>query len=121
MALDQIPITNQDLKLHIHRNIALSFIKMGQFADAATNYEIIFKERADLKTGFNLLLCYYALGDRNKMKLCFLEFLKIPLKIPDDDDYQSHPTDKQANLVLEVIRDDKLRRFERKKYLIESC
>lgn len=122
MALDQIPITNQDLKLHIHRNIALSFIKMGQFSDAATNYEIIFKERPDLKTGFNLLLCYYALGDRNKMKQCFMEVLKIPLKIPDDDEYQSHPTDKQANLVLEVIRDDKLRRYERKKRrLIEHC
>lgn len=115
MALDQIPITNQDLKLQIHRNIALSFIKMAQYSDAATNYEIIFKERPDLKTGFNLLLCYYALGDRNKMKQCFMDLLKIPLKIPDDDEYQSHPTDKQANLVLEVIRDDKLRRYERKK------
>lgn len=88
---------------------------MGQFADAATNYEIIFKDRPDLKIGFNLLLCYYALGDRNRMKQCFLELLKIPLKIPDDDDYQSHPTDQQANLVLEVTRDDKLRRYERKK------
>ncbi|CAF0918215.1 unnamed protein product [Brachionus calyciflorus] len=115
MALDQIPITNQELKLQIHRNIALSFVKMGQFADAATNYEIIFKDRPDLKTGFNLLLCYYALGDRNRMKQCFLELLKIPMKIPDDDDYQAHPTDQQANLVLEVTRDDKLRRYERKK------
>ena len=43
---------------------------MGQYAEAATNYEIIFKERPDFKTGFNLLLCFYALGDRNKMKTC---------------------------------------------------
>jgi intraflagellar transport protein 88 len=93
---------------------------MGQYADAATNYEIIFKERPDFKTGFNLLLCFYALGDRNKMKSCFMDLLKIPVRLPDDDDYQTNPTDKQANLVLEVIRDDKLRRFERKKYLIYS-
>jgi intraflagellar transport protein 88 len=106
--------------LHIHRNIALSFIKMAQYSDAATNYEIIFKERPDLKTGFNLLLCYYALGDRIKMKQCFMDLLKIPLRIPDDDEYQSHPTDKQANLVLEVIRDDKLRRFERKKFVLSQ-
>jgi intraflagellar transport protein 88 len=88
---------------------------MGQFVEAASNYEIIFKERPDFKTGFNLLLCYYALGDRPRMKMCFMELLKIPVKLPDDDDYQSHPTDKQANLVLEVIRDDNLRRYERKK------
>lgn len=93
---------------------------MAQYSDAATNYEIIFKERPDLKTGFNLLLCYYALGDRIKMKQCFMDLLKIPLRIPDDDEYQSHPTDKQANLVLEVIRDDKLRRFERKKLVFEK-
>ena len=94
---------------------------MGQFNDAATNYEIIFKDRPDLKTGFNLLLCFYALGDRNRMKQYFLDLLKIPLKIPDDDDYQSHPTDQQANLVLEVTRDDKLRRYERKKYILKKC
>jgi intraflagellar transport protein 88 len=93
----------------------MAFIKMGQYSDAVINYEIIFKERPDLQIGFNLLLCYYALGDRNKMKQCFIDLLRIPSKIPDDDDYTSDPTNKQANLVLEVIRDDKLRRYERKK------
>ena len=93
----------------------MSFIKMGQYTDAAVNYEIMFKERPEFKTGFNLLLCYFVLGDRNKMKQCFTDLLRIPLRIPDDDDYQMHPTDKQANLVLEVTRDDKLRRYERKK------
>jgi intraflagellar transport protein 88 len=93
---------------------------MGQFSDAATNYEIILKDRPDLKTGFNLLLCYYALSDRQRMKQCFIDLLKIPLRFPDDDDYQTHPNDKQMNLVLEVTRDDKLRRFERKKYYFNS-
>ena len=103
------------MRIKIMHNIGILFVKMGQYSDAATNYEMIFKERPDLKTGFNLLLCYYALGDRAKMKQCFMDLLKIPLRIPDDDEYQSHPTDKQANLVLEAIRDDKLRRYERKK------
>jgi intraflagellar transport protein 88 len=88
---------------------------MGHYAEAASNFEMIFKEKPTLKIGFNLLLCYYALGDRNKMKQYFSELLKIPNKLPDEDDYQSHPSDKQANLVLEVTRDDRLRRFERKK------
>lgn len=95
---------------------------MGIYTDAAINYEIMFKERPDFKTGFNLLLCYFVLGDRNKMKQCFAELLKIQLRIPDDDDYQADPSDKQANLVLEVTRDDKLRRYERKKRrFIEHC
>ena len=93
---------------------------MGQYTDAATNYEIIFKEKPDFKIGFNLLLCYYAINDRDKMKQCFLDLLRIPLNIPDDDFYQSNPTDKQANLLLEVIRDDQLRRYERRKYSVEK-
>jgi intraflagellar transport protein 88 len=88
---------------------------MGQYGEAASNFEMIFKEKPTLKMGFNLLLCYYAQKDKNKMKQCFSELLKISNKLPDDDDYQLHPTDKQSNLVLEVIRDDKLRRYERKK------
>ena len=88
---------------------------MGQFPDAASNLETIFKEKADFKIGFHLLLCYYAMNDIEKMKQCFLSMLKIPPPMPDDDFYQSNPTDKQANMLLEVIRDDNLRRFERKK------
>lgn len=122
MALDQIPGTNQDLKLKIHQNIALSFIKMGQYTDAASNYEIIFKEKPDFKIGFNLLLCYYAMSDRDKMRECFINLLKIPLLIPDDDYYQSTPNDKQGAFLLEAIRDDKLRRYERKKRrYVEHC
>ena len=89
---------------------------MGQYTDAASSFEIIFKERPDFKIGFNLLLCYYAINDVEKMKQCFMNILKVPLAIADDDFYQANPTDKQANLILEVIRDDSLRRFERKKY-----
>jgi intraflagellar transport protein 88 len=88
---------------------------MGQYTDAASNYEIIFKEKPEVKVGFNLLLCYYAMSDRDKMKQCFSDLLRIPINVPDDDYYQANPSDKQANLILEVIRDDQLRRYERKK------
>ena len=37
--------------------------------------------------GFNLLLCYYALGDKDKMKKGFQKLLTVNLGIDDEDKY----------------------------------
>jgi len=40
--------------------------------------------------GFNLVTCYYALNDKEKMKLAFQKLLTTDLKQEDDDKYISH-------------------------------
>mmetsp|Transcript_22507 Transcript_22507/g.49711 ORF Transcript_22507/g.49711 Transcript_22507/m.49711 type:complete len:830 (-) Transcript_22507:36-2525(-) len=80
MALDQIPNNVQAIRFKIMRNIGHAFFKMHQFPDAIDSYENLLMHGAqhlDFMTGFNLILCYYALGDKEKMKSGFLKLLSI--------------------------------------------
>lgn len=86
MALDQIPNTNRDIRLKIMKNIGNAFVKMGQFQDAITSYESIMETNPDYHTGFNLVLCYFALGDRDRMKKGLQKLVSIrPPAIEQDE------------------------------------
>eukprot|EP00747_Dinoflagellata_sp_TGD_P023665 gnl/TRDRNA2_/TRDRNA2_129987_c1_seq1.p1 gnl/TRDRNA2_/TRDRNA2_129987_c1~~gnl/TRDRNA2_/TRDRNA2_129987_c1_seq1.p1 ORF type:complete len:667 (+),score=164.88 gnl/TRDRNA2_/TRDRNA2_129987_c1_seq1:1-2001(+) len=80
MALDQIPNDVQAIRFKIMRNIGHAFFKMHQFPDAIDSYENLMAhegQHLDFMTGFNLILCYYALGDKEKMNQGFLKLLNI--------------------------------------------
>jgi intraflagellar transport protein 88 len=64
MALDIIPASSKEMRALILKNIGHSFVKLGRFHDAVAAYEGIMRAGADPATGFNLLLCLYALGDK---------------------------------------------------------
>ena len=69
------------------QNIGITFVKLDQYNDAITSFEHIMGEEPDFQTGFNLILCYYALADREKMKRTFIKLLSIDLKVDDEDKY----------------------------------
>ncbi|KAH8418795.1 hypothetical protein KR222_005548 [Zaprionus bogoriensis] len=71
MALDSVPNTQKQLRLKITENIGVLFVRMGQYADAASSFEFIMAERPDIRSGIHLLLCYYAMGDVEKIKNTF--------------------------------------------------
>ncbi|GMH74663.1 hypothetical protein TL16_g06523, partial [Triparma laevis f. inornata] len=79
MALDQIPNSGKEVRFKIFRNIGNSFVRLGQFQDAIQSFETIMNASPDFQTGFNLVLCYYALGDAEKMKRGFNKMLAIPI------------------------------------------
>ena len=72
------------------QNIAAAFIKLGQYADAVTSLEHIMSESPSISTGFNLIICYYAINDKDKMKLAFQKLLTTDLKQEDEDKYIPH-------------------------------
>ncbi|KAF5401660.1 Testicular tissue protein Li 93 [Paragonimus heterotremus] len=115
MGLDQLPNTHKLMRIKIMQNIGLTFVKLGQFSDAITSFEHIMQEEPDAKTGFNLILCYFMTGDRSKMKYAFQQLLRVDLHLDDEDRYLPHNDDKQYDLILEVIRSDELRLFEKRK------
>eukprot|EP00762_Andalucia_godoyi_P000571 ANDGO_05212.mRNA.1 UDP-N-acetylglucosamine--peptide N-acetylglucosaminyltransferase len=78
MALDQIPSTSRSLRFKIMRNIGNTFVRLNQYQDAIQSYETVMDGAPELQTGMNLLLCYFALGDRDKMKKGFVKLLSIP-------------------------------------------
>jgi intraflagellar transport protein 88 len=89
MALDQIPSTGKELRYKIIRNIGNAFVKLGQFQDAIENYESIMNSgnnTPDIFTAFNLLLCLYARGDKEKIKKHFIRMLSIPIPGMTEDD-----------------------------------
>lgn len=87
MALDQVSNTNKEMRIKIMQNIGLVFVRMGQYTDAITSFEHIMCESPNIKTGFNLILCYFAIGDRERMKKAFQKLISVPLGIDDEDKY----------------------------------
>ncbi|MGH0135920.1 UNVERIFIED_CONTAM: hypothetical protein FKN15_061915 [Acipenser sinensis] len=127
MALDQISNAHRDMRIKIMQNIGVVFVKMGQYSDAITSFEHIMSESPNIKTGFNLILCYFATGDRDKMKKAFQKLICVPLGIDEDDKYIPPNDDPQTNLVIEAIKNDQLRQMERErkalaeKYIMTSA
>lgn len=74
-------------RIKIMQNIGVTFIKTGQYSDAINSFEHIMSMAPNLKAGFNLILSYFAVGDREKMKKAFQKLIAVPLEIDEDDKY----------------------------------
>ncbi|XP_076804063.1 intraflagellar transport protein 88 homolog [Clavelina lepadiformis] len=122
MALDQVPTTQKEIRIKIMQNIGAVFVKLGQYNDAVTSYEHIMSEKPDFQSGLNLILCYFALGDKEKMSKSFVKLLSVNLGIDDEDKYTISSDNPQESVYLDAIRNDSLRQLERKRKLIaERC
>ncbi|KAL8191003.1 UNVERIFIED_CONTAM: Intraflagellar transport protein 88 [Gekko kuhli] len=115
MALDQIPSVHKEMRIKIMQNIGVAFVKTGQYTDAISSFEHIMSTLPNLKAGFNLILCYFATGDREQMKKAFHKLISVPLEIDDDDKYISAGDDPHTNLLIEAIKNDSLRQMERER------
>ena len=89
MALDQIPNTSKELRYKIMRNIGHAFVKLGQFHDAIDQYEMVVNEGhaetsgyPDYTSAFNVLVCYYAVGQSDKVNISLLSTLSLSLSLP---------------------------------------
>ncbi|XP_062983128.1 intraflagellar transport protein 88 homolog isoform X2 [Elgaria multicarinata webbii] len=115
MALDQIASVHKEMRIKIMQNIGIAFIKTGQYTDAISSFEHIMSTSPNLKAGFNLILCYFATGEREQMKKAFQKLISVPLEIDDDDKYISQGDDPHTNLLIEAIKNDSLRQMERER------
>jgi intraflagellar transport protein 88 len=89
-ALDEIPSVGKELRAKINRNVGHAYVKMGQYKDAIGTYEAVMDSCPDIQTGFNLLLCYYALGEANNMKRAFSKLLTIRAPGSDEEEEETH-------------------------------
>lgn len=71
------------------QNIGVAFIKTGQYVDAISSFDYIMSMSPNLKAGFNLILCYFAIGNREQMKKAFQKLIAVPLEVDYDDKYIS--------------------------------
>ena len=80
------------IRLKLMQNIGLSFVRLTQFADAIASFEYIASERGDLdpQTAFHLVVCYYAMGDSDKMKYYFGKLLQCKVEDQFEERYGHH-------------------------------
>ena len=104
MALDMIPATNKEMRVKISKNIGMALIRMAQsnpsakdlapnFQDAIETFESIMKTVADWQTGFNLIMCFYMMRDKDKMKEWFNELINIEMPGREQGDDASDSED----------------------------
>eukprot|EP00796_Vickermania_ingenoplastis_P008694 gene8694-6115_t len=104
LALDETPPSDKELRYKLYRNIGNAFVRMGQYRDAVNSYETILEGSGDVSAGFNLVLCYYALGETEKMKRTFIKMLHSrPAGLEDEEDFEEEEQRK------DVLVDDGLR------------
>ncbi|CAM9141027.1 unnamed protein product, partial [Sphacelaria rigidula] len=113
MALDQVPNTGKEVRFKIIRNIGTAFVRMGQFQDAIGQYDLIMQGNPDHQTGFNLVLCYYALEDGLSMRKAFQRLAAIPIQaragvLEDDEEEQDSKAADEAEMTGQTAP-DKLR------------
>lgn len=109
-ALEDVPPAAKELRFKIMRNVGNAFVKMGQYRDAISSFETIMESSPDLMTGFNLLLCYYGIGDTDKLKRTFSRLLSITVPgVPTEEDEEK---EEAANAHMEDAPDDDALRRE---------
>jgi len=98
MALDLIPKSSKEMRAKIRKNIGIAFVKLGNFQEAIETYESILQESPDFPTAFNLLLCLYAIGDKDRLKRYFTVMVNIELPgLEEELDEELAPTKDDAH------------------------
>ncbi|NXS34916.1 IFT88 protein, partial [Pomatostomus ruficeps] len=115
MALDQITSSHKQMRIKIMGNIGVAFIKTGQYTDAISSFEEIMSISPNLKSAFNLILCYFAIGNGEQMKKAFKNLIEVPLEVDCEDKYISLNDDLHTNLLIEAIKNDSLSQIERER------
>ena len=143
MCLDHLAaIGMREVRGRVMSNVAVCFLKLGQYHDAIHTLEAIMdaaiidktvKEAAgggaaggggrgsvaggagglvgcgDVQTGFNLVVCYYALGDKDKMKKGFAGMLQLDeaRELREEEEEEDDEDELLAKLTTDVGNDSK--------------
>ena len=76
------------MKLKIKKNVALALVKMKEFGRAIEIYEDIMNDTPDFDVGFNLIVCLYALGEKEKMRTWFERLLMIEIPGTEEEEQE---------------------------------
>jgi intraflagellar transport protein 88 len=86
------------------RNIGMSFVRMGQYQDALQAFANVMENVPDHQTGYNLVICAFALGNVEGMRQAFVSLVGIP---GFEDDKAEEDLDEDED--EDVVQDDGLR------------
>jgi intraflagellar transport protein 88 len=77
MALDQVAQTSQELRYKIQRNLATCHLRLFKFPEAANALAQIMENSPEPRAAINLMVCYFAMGEKDKMMTLFAEMIAL--------------------------------------------
>mmetsp|Transcript_7045 Transcript_7045/g.10363 ORF Transcript_7045/g.10363 Transcript_7045/m.10363 type:complete len:788 (-) Transcript_7045:32-2395(-) len=115
MAVDQImPAHHNNIRNKIRKNIGTAFVRLGQYNDAVNSFEqIVENTNNDVQVAFNLLLCYYALGDKSLMCKGFRILLNVQIPgLVKDDELESESKNVTHNRLRDYLMDKQRKHYD---------
>jgi intraflagellar transport protein 88 len=76
------------MKMKIKKNVGLAYVKQKKFGKAIEVYEDVMSDTPDFDIGFNLIVCLYALGEKEKMRTWFERLLMIDIPGIDEEEQE---------------------------------
>ncbi|XP_034464298.1 intraflagellar transport protein 88 homolog isoform X2 [Hippoglossus hippoglossus] len=104
-ALDRTPNCHKKRRMKIKQNIGVVFVHMHQYPDAICCFEEVMRESPNVTVGYNLVLCYYAIGDK-MMRNGFEMLLLAPLGTDDEAKHFPSEGDTCPNATIESMNDE---------------
>ncbi len=74
--------------MKIKKNVGLAYVKQKKFGKAIEVYEDVMSDTPDFDIGFNLIVCLYALGEKEKMRTWFERLLMIDIPGIDEEEQE---------------------------------
>lgn len=111
------------MKYKIMKNLGHAFVQQNQFFDAINVYEEVLDKAPDFETAFNLMLCYYTIGDKEKMKNNFHEMLHIEtVGDEENEDLVEQNPEEPNSLKTDVLKEEiKERKRKASKFILDSA
>ncbi|XP_062257542.1 intraflagellar transport protein 88 homolog [Platichthys flesus] len=103
--LDRTPGCHKERRMKIKQNIGVVFVHMCQYRDAIGCFEEVMREYPNVIVGYNLVLCYYAIGDKKMMRNGFEMLLSAPLGTDDEAKQSLSEGDNCPNVTIKSMND----------------
>ena len=114
-ALDIVPnAIKMSLRYKIMKNMGHAYVQQGDLLSAITTYEDIVDKNPDFESAFNLIVCYYTKGDKEKMKNHFCDVVGIETYGDGEDEALMDEEEEKAGNYKEDLLAQELRNRKKK-------
>ena len=83
-ALDNLPPGASATRARVQTNIGLAHVRLGAYQEAITAFSNVMETRPSSQAAFNLLICFFAMGDTELMVKGFEGLLALPLPLVEE-------------------------------------
>ena len=121
-ALDLVPQElKMSMKYKIMRNLGHAYVQENLYFEAITTYEEILDKSPDFESAFNLMLCYFTKGEKEKMKNNFCEMIAID-NFSDIEEEPEEEKPGEEGFKPDVLKIElKERRKKAAKYILDAA